>query len=173
MKKIVDNYLLRILSRAFLSSTCQFIFFKVILTIYLIWLPWPPVWWSVLVAEFLLPLIGGYVCCHIMHWKHFRFSLRNAHPKRSIYRLVGRVSAVLFYLVIGIAMEVLRSANPELPINFLLKLGISSDIVFTVLFNFFSYFITAIFPITYAIVEFLFVSPADKGTVLPRHNQPF
>ncbi len=158
------RYLHKSEPKVILSSAIQFIVFKIILVLYIMYIPWPQTWWSVIAAELITPILSGYLWCRVVHWDAFRFNKKNIRERYSVYRFIKRISCVCCFLAIGAMLEILRSNYPGLPSSLLLRLGISTDFAAAFLFNFFLYVIAAVFPMIYAVTEYLFVSPCKDSS---------
>lgn len=164
------------LFKVYVASACQLILFKVIYILYpFLWPSESISWWLGIAIDVAFPLVSGCIVCWFVNRKHFRWNLKRAQMKESIYRFCSRMFAVFCLVAIGFVLETLRHANPWLPSDILFKMGMrddtiwglmlnySSDIFVGFFFNLFSYICAAIFPFMFAITELLFV-PFDVLT---------
>ena len=141
----------------FLTSICLYVIFGTILIIYVAYIPWPPIPWVMIVTYCLIPIISAFGFCFFIHRSVFHFDRRNMTSKASICRLIIRFLTVFCFLLIGYAVY----KNHGLPIfvlDMLRKLGEFGDIVAWIIPNFNFYLVNSIFPIVFAIVEYLFVA---------------
>lgn len=165
MKKRNMDYSARKLFLAFLTSMCQYILFGPIFYIYMVFIPWPRIEWVLLAVPYILiPLLSAFVCCFLMHRGNFHFDSRNMASKASAYRLAARLLSVFCFLFIGYIID----KNNGMPIfvsEFLRLFGEHGGAFESALNNFLVYIVIAIFPIVYALVEYLFVaSKSDYST---------
>lgn len=138
--------------RSYLSSAGQFFLFAVILALSVSYLPWPSGWWSVFVAEGVVPFVSALACCFVINRKKIRFCLGKTGSRPAVCRFAGRITAVLCLLLFGLAMEAI-APHKYTPI-------------LSIFFHFLAYLIFAIFPAAYAVFEFLFVpteTPKTQG----------
>lgn len=160
MKRIACSLHHRFFQKAFLSTVWQYIFFKIIFGIYtqayIISHSYTITVWNACILYIVIPLIGGYICCRIINRRNFKFQKGNIRAALPIKRLAVRMLAVTCFVISGYALEKMRAANPELPVDLLVKIGLNNDFIFEFIFRFSPYILTAIFPVSYAVVEWLF-----------------
>jgi len=156
MKKHNIDYTMLLWSN-FLTSACQYIFFGPIFIIYMVFIPWPPIAWVLIVPYILIPILSAFAGCFLMQRNNFQYDSRNRVSKASAYRLAVRILSAFCFLLIGYTVSI----NHFLPTNisdFLNMFGEYAGTFESLLTNVFLYLVVAIFPITYAIVEYIFVT---------------
>ncbi len=166
MKKRDIYYSVRRLFLAFLTSMCQYILFGPIFYIYMVFIPWLRIGeLGVLAVPYILiPLLSAFVCCFLMNRGDFHFDLRNMISKASAYRLAARLLSVFCFLLIGYIIDK-NNGMPIVVSEFLRLFGEHGGAFESALNNFLVYIVIAIFPIVYALVEYLFVtSKSDYST---------
>ena len=151
------SYLLRRLLVTFLTSVCQYALFGVIFLVYIVCISWANIPWILIVSYTLIPILSAWICCFIIHRNNFRFDSQNMVSKASVYRLAARLLSVFCFLLIGYIVD-RKHVLPIFISNLLNRFGEYAGIIESVLNNFFFYIIIAIFPLVYALVEYLFVS---------------
>ena len=158
MSKQYSNYPTRKLFCSFLSSAFQFILYGPVLVVLALFIPWPRKLWVILIVLYvLIPILSAFICCFLVHRKNFHFDSQNSASKVSVHRFSARMLSVLCFILIGYIFDK-RNAVPMFISNLMDIFGEYSGTFESLLKNFLFYPIVAIFPITYAIVEFLFVS---------------
>lgn len=150
------SYLNRRLLFAFLTSVCQYILFWVIFTAYMIYIPWAPIVWVLIVPYIIIPILSAYGCCYLVNRNNFHFDSLNMASKVSVYKLIVRFLPAFCFFLIGYILGK-RQAVPIFISNLLSRLGNYGDIFASALTNPSIYLIVSIFPITFAIVEYIFV----------------
>lgn len=165
MKKRNTDYSAQRLFLAFLTSMCQYTLFGPIFYIYMVFIPWPRIQWVVLVVPYILiPTLSAFVCCFLMSRSNFRFDSRNMASKASAYRLAARLLSVFCFLLIGYTLDN-KIVMPIFVSDLLNLFGEHGDAFESLLGNIIFYIVVAIFPIVYALVEYLFVaSKSDYST---------
>ncbi len=151
------DYLARRLLLAFLTSVCQYTLFGPIFIIYMVFIPWPPIAWVLIVPYIVIPILSAFGCCFLMHRGNFHFDSRNMISKASAYRLAIRLLSVFCFLLIGFIV----SKEQFVPIfvsDLLNNFGEHAGTFESLLTNPFFYILVAIFPIVFALVEYLFVA---------------
>lgn len=156
MRKHHIDYLARRLLLAFLTSVCQYILFGPIFTIYMVFIPWPPIAWVLIVPYVVIPIFSAFCCCFLMHRGNFHFDSRNMVSKASAYRLAVRLLSVFCFLLLGYILDK-KNIAPIFVSNLLNNLGEYASTFGSSLTNFSFYLLVAIFPTAYALVEYLFV----------------
>lgn len=142
---------------AFLTSACQFILFAPIFIIYMTFIPWPPIAWVLIVPYMVIPIFSAFSWCYLRYRFNFNLESRNKLSNASAYRLAIRLMSVFCLLLIGVIV----SKNRFVPIfvsDFLNNFGEIGSTFKSLLINPFFYLIVAIFPIVFALVEYLFVA---------------
>ena len=146
------------LFKVFASSFVQLVVFKIILIVYLTYIPWPQSWplsfWCAIIADILIPFTCGCVCCLMVQSKNLGKGRRYHNPA---FRLVVRLLGIACALIMGFALESIRSNNLEGVVNFLVEHNIYTRIFYDILFNFNGWFIAAFFPLVYAVVETILI----------------
>jgi len=164
----------RTLLHAFLSSVCQWIVFGIVYIALLFFTIWPPINvhmvapWSVIVAvlEFLLPVLCGIGGCFLVNRSVFRFNSRNLISKISVYRLLIRLIVAFCFLIVGYIGETKWRQNLISLPDLVNKFGGFSQNAADILTNFWFYILISLFPILYALFEYLFVAvKSDHGYV--------
>lgn len=152
------------LLRPFLTTVCQYVVFAFVFTAYLLYIPWPPVlWFLMLVPYFLIPILSAYGCCFLLNRGNFHFNARNSAPRASKGRLASRLLSVFCILLLGYKISMIRMM-PDVVYKILGVFGENSHLVAMFISNFLLYLIIAIFPIVFALVEFLFVPDQNIST---------
>ena len=111
--------------------------------------------WNAIMMYMVIPLIGGFVCCVIANRKNFEFQRGAIKEKPSKQRLTVRMLVVICFIVIGFVLEMIRVTNRE-TVSIFVELSLNNTVIFEFLFGFSMCIISAIFPITYAVVEWMF-----------------
>lgn len=176
IRKMVMINLRKALFKVYVASACQLILFKVFYILYpFLWPSESISWWLGITIDVVFPLVSGCIVCWFVNRKHFRWDMKHVQMRESIYRLCIRMFAVFSLVTIGFVLEALRHANPTLPNDILLKMGMRDDTIWGLMlnytsdvfvgffFNLFSDICAAIFPLVFAITEVLFV-PFDVLT---------
>lgn len=159
----------RFCKEAFLSTVCQYILFKFVFSIYTqIYIISHSYTATVTVAVILyiiIPIISGVVCYMIMSIRRFKIQKRNVKSKASKQKFACRMLAITCFILIGYGLEILHVKNPEFAVRLLEIAGINNNFVFDFVFRFSTYILVAIFPISYALTEFLFSSGVRKQNI--------
>lgn len=157
MRKHHSDNLVRRLLLAFLTSACQYTLFGSIFIIYMVVIPWPPIEWMLIVPYLLIPMFSAFGCCFLMHRSYFRFDSRNMASKVSAYRLAARLLSTFCFLLIGYIVSTKHVMQISVS-DWVNMFGEYASVLSSLLTNFFFYLIVAIFPIVFALVEYLFVT---------------
>lgn len=162
--------------RIYISVMCQFIVLKTMFALYSAVVVNEAMWPIGVLIEVLLPLIGGFGVCWIVNRTCFQWNSKCRWRKELTYRFLNRLFAVISLVLIGFILEIFRHADPMLPSKILLKMGMRDDTLWGLMLNYSSdifdnfffflpsYFTSAIFTITFAIAELLFV-PLKKESL--------
>ncbi len=157
MKKHHMDYSVRRLLFSFLTSMCQYTLFGPIFYIYIVFIPWPRIEWVMLAVPYILiPPLSAFCCCFLMHRNNFHFDSLNMASKASAYRLAARLLSVFCFLLIGYTFD--KNGMPIFVSDLLNKFGEHGSAFESLLNNIIFYIVVAIFPIVYALVEYLFVA---------------
>lgn len=161
------------LFKSFTSATIQFWLFKIAFLVHQMWQPLFEDWHLGFMGEVLLSIIAGVFYCWFVRGRPGCLFGRKLWPsKRALCIFFGRVLAILCAVALGFLLDAFRVANPMLPSNILLKLGMSdttawglflnysSDAFENFFFNPFSFVVVALFPCAYAVVE-LFANSSE------------
>lgn len=160
MSKHHRGYSVQKLLLAFFTSICQCILFAPIFIVYVVFIPWPPIVWIWIASPFLFSVLSAYGLCFLMHRDNFHFNPQNIVSKSSVYRLSVRFLSVFCFLLIGYVAD----KKPGIPIyvsDILRNFGEHADTFESLLGIFTFYLFVAIFPIVFALVEYLFVSVSN------------
>lgn len=144
----------------FLSTVWQYILFKIIFAlytqIYIISHSYTTTVRDATILYIVIPVFSGIVCCRIMGRRHFKIQKSNVKSKASRQRFAYRMLAVTCFILIGYGLEKIHVENPEFAVQLLETIGLNNSFVFEFIFRFPTYILVAIFPISYALTEFLF-----------------
>jgi len=151
------DYSAKKLLLAFLTSVCQYILFGFIFIIYMIFIPWPPIAWVLIVPYIIIPILSAFCCCFLMHRGNFHFDSQNTVSKASVYKLTARLLSVFCFLLTGYIVSK-KQFVPTFISNLLNNFGEHAGTFESLLTNLFFYLIVAIFPIAFALFEYLFVA---------------
>lgn len=151
------NYLARRQFLAFLTSVCQFILFGLIFMLYIVFIPWPPKAWVLILPYIVIPILSAFCCCYSMNRSNFHFNPQNRMSKASVYRLAVRLLSVICFLLMGYIISK-KQFVPIFVSNLLNIFGEHAGTLASILSNYFLYIIVAIFPTVFAFTEYLFVA---------------
>ncbi len=159
MEKTTDLPQKSLLQKAVVSTVCQYLFFKVIfagyLQIYIVSHSYRATVWSAVILYFAIPVLGGCGYCWLRNRRTFGFRPGQMREPLAVQRLSVRVLTVACFLVCGYVLERMRAGDPELPVRWFAATGLSDDFVFHLVFSFPLYLVTALFPVSYAVAEWL------------------
>lgn len=159
MEKTTDLPQKSLLQKAVVSTVCQYLFFKVIfagyLQIYIVSHSYRATVWSAVILYFAIPVLGGCGYCWLRNRRTFGFRPGQMRGPLAVQRLSVRVLTVACFLVCGYVLERMRAGDPELPVRWFAATGLSDDFVFHLVFSFPLYLVTALFPGSYAVAEWL------------------
>jgi len=161
MSKHHRGYSAQTLLLAFFTSICQCILFAPIFIVYIVFIPWPPIVWVWIASPILFSVLSAYGWCFLMHRNNFHFDKQNIVSKASVYRLAVRLLAGFCFLWVGYVAD--RKHGIPILVSVIRNFGEhahASTFEF-LLENFTFYLIVAIFPIVFALVEYLFVSVSN------------
>ncbi len=157
-----SQYVLQKLCPAFLTTACQYILFTPIFVMYLFYILWVPIPWILIVSYILFPLISAYICCFLINRRNFHFNLKNKASKASVHRLISRMLSVICFLLIGYYAGKQVLLFPVFISDLFNIFGENAGTLESLLTNIFFYILVAIFPITYAFTEYLFVPARNE-----------
>lgn len=158
MSKQHIDYIAQKLLPAFLTTACQYILFTPLFMIYTVYISWVPIQWILIVSYILFPILSAYGCCFLINRKNSHLYLKSTTSKASVYRLISRLLSVFCFLFIGYNASKGVLTIPTFISDFFNIFGEYAGSLESLLSNIFFYIFVAIFPITYALVEYLFVS---------------
>lgn len=104
---------------------------------------------------FAIPVVGGCGYCWLRNRRTFGFRPGQMREPLAVQRLSVRVLTTACFLVCGYVLERMRAGSPELPVRWFAATGLSDDFVFHLVFSFPLYLVTALFPVSYAVAEWL------------------
>ena len=154
---------------AFLSTVCQYILFKFVFSIYtqiyIISHSYTTTVNDAVILYIIIPIISGVLCYIIISIRCFKIQKRTVKSKAYKQKFACRMLAIACFILIGYGLEILHVKNPEFSVRLLEIAGINNNYVFDFVFRFSTYILVAIFPISYALTEFLFSSGVRKHNI--------
>lgn len=112
-----------------------------------------------------VPVISGVVWYRLMSRSGFKVQKRNEKSKAHKNRVAGRLVAVSCFILIGYGLEKIRVENLEFVVRLFELSGMNNSFAFEFIFRFSTYILVAIFPISYAVAEYLFAPAVQEQNV--------
>lgn len=102
-----------------------------------------------------ISIISALICCFIFNKKKFSFKIKLSElkSKKSIVNLIYGVCPVIIFIVVGIIME--KNRHLFFSTNLLFK---KTNLMYSLLTNAFFYIQVSLFPFSYSLIKYLFVS---------------
>jgi hypothetical protein len=139
----------------FTATICQAILFGAVFLLDIVFVPWPSDLWILLIFRDGLPVLVSILCCFIVHRNAFHFRFKNLTCKGSILRIVSRMIAVLFVLIIGYMVDISNRISSG-------RLGKYGDMMLSMVRNFNFYICVSLFLFVFALVEYIFVAYPNR-----------
>lgn len=160
VKKNRLNYKFRNLVYAFLSSILQCFIFATFYIIYIYYSPLTQFLWGRIFNYLAVPTLMAFLFLAIVKGQKIKLRVQLQKLKLPKIILFVRILAVICFIIIGLWLGK-NQKSPTFALIWLNKFGEIGEVYSSLLTNFSIYIIVGIFPIVYAIGEYLFVADTE------------